>query len=257
METRNESSTSGSPEKLGLAELYSKRIAPTSGWSDMGGSEHFVQFYESDSFIVNSIAEYVIHGLRSNETCVVVASRKHMAEVEKIVESFTDGLDAARVEQRYLPLDAEDTLSRLMVGDMPDAELFSTIVGTMIAEASGRGRKIRIFGEMVGLLCSRRNYAAAIRLEDFWNALREQYPFSLFCAYPMSELSTPSATQNMAQICSGHVRVIPDESYTSLSNADERLRAIAALQQKTKHLEAEVAELEKRIASKQVGLQTA
>jgi hypothetical protein len=51
--------------------------------------------------------------------------------------------------------------------------------------------------------------------------------------------------------------VIPDESYTSLSNADERLRAIAALQQKTKHLEAELAELEMRIALKQVVLQPA
>ncbi len=223
----------------------------------MGGSDHFVQFYESDSFIVNSIAEYVIHGLRSNETCIIVASRKHMAEVEKIVESFTDGLDAARFEQRYLPLDAEGTLDSLMVGDMPDAELFSEVIGTTIAKAAGRGRKIRIFGEMVGLLCGRQNYPAAIRLEDFWNTLREEYPFSLFCAYPMSELNNSSATQNMAKICSSHARVIPDESYTSLSNADDRLRAIAALQQKTKHLEAELAELEMRIALKQVVLQPA
>jgi hypothetical protein len=239
----------------GLAQLYAKRIAPTSGWLDMGQEDHFVQFYEADDFIVNSIAEYVIHGLRSGETCIIAATAKHLVEVEKIICSYANGLQTARSEGRYVALDAVDTLSKFMIGDMPDEEFFSSIIGDVVAQAAGRKRGVRIFGEMVGVLCKRGNYAAAACLEELWNRLRERYTFSLFCAYPMDVLKRDGADNYMASICTTHTRVIPDESYTSLPSADERLRAIAVLQQRSKQLEAEVAELERRIAFKQVGLQ--
>lgn len=244
-------------ERLGLAQLYSKRVAPTSAWSDMGGDEHFVQFYEDDNYIVSSIAEYVIHGLRSGETCIVAATGEHLAAVENIINSFTSGLEAARSEGKYIPLNAVDTLSKFMVGKTPDAKLFSSVIGEIMANAAKRGHRIRVFGEMVGVLCCEGNYAGAIALEKLWNELREEYPFSLFCAYSMDGLNNSSATDNMAHICDGHSRVIPNESYTSLTNSSDRLKAIAVLQQRSKQLEAEVAELERRITLKQSTLQAA
>jgi hypothetical protein len=44
----------------GLAELASKRLAPTSDWSEMSRTDHFVQFYETDAAIVNSVAEHAL-----------------------------------------------------------------------------------------------------------------------------------------------------------------------------------------------------
>ncbi len=256
-ETRHLKVGASTAERLGLGQLYSSRIAPTSGWSDMGGAEHFVQFYKDDSYIVNSIAEYVIHGLKSNETCFVVASGEHLIEIEAIINSFTNGLAIAESEGRYIPLDAAETLSQIMAGEMPDADRFLSVVGTKVAAAAATGRKVRIFGEMVGLLCAKENYAAAIRLEELWNELKKDHPFSLFCGYSMGVLDSGTASDHMSQICGTHSRVIPDETYTSLTSGDERLTAIAMLQQRSKQLEAEVAELERRISQRQMSLQPA
>jgi hypothetical protein len=43
-------------------------------------------------------------------------------------------------------------------------------------------------------------------------------------------------------ICAAHARVIPTERYTSLADADDRLRAIVQLQHKARALDAEVIE---------------
>ena len=52
------------------------------------------------------------------------------------------------------------------------------------------------------------------------------------------------------KICGSHSRVIPSESYVSLTTAEERLRAVAYLQHRAKQLEAELAILQYRISKK-------
>ena len=234
--------------QTGLADFDSERLAPTANWFGMDRSEHFVQFYDSDDVIVNAIAEYVVHGLRSGETCIVAATKIHLVEVEKLIVSFAGSLQTIRKKGDYIPLDAVETLAAIMVDGTPDNGLFSSVIGDIVNRAARRGSGIRVFGEMVGVLSSQGNYPAAICLEDMWNDLRKKQPFSLFCAYPMGSLKVGS----MLNVCDQHSRIIPDESYTSLPTANERLRAIAMLQQRNKELEAEIAELERRISVKSV-----
>lgn len=244
-------------ERLGLAQLYSSRLAPTVGWTDMGGSEHFAQFYKDDSYIVNSIAEYVIHGLKSGDACIVVADGGRLTEIEKLIRGFIPDFDAARSNGSYSRLDAQATLSLIMKGDEPDTTAFVSVIGPLVEKAATQGRNVRIYGEMVGLLCSQQNYSAAIKLEELWNDLKKDHSFSLFCGYPMAGLGDQNAAEYMSHICDVHTNVIPDESYTSLSNLNERLRAIAMLQQRAQQLEAEVVELEQRISQRQMTLQPA
>ena len=58
----------------------------------------------------------------------------------------------------------------------------------MVAQAAQNGRRVRAFGEMVALLWSEGNQAAAIRLEELWNELALSQTFCLFCAYSMDSL---------------------------------------------------------------------
>ncbi len=235
----------------GLGELVSRRIAPSSDWTDMGGSEHFVQFYDSDEFIINSVSEYIIHGLKMGQTCIVAATRPHLDEIEVLIEEFGSPVERAKADGRYIPLDAKQTLDLFMADDRPDPDLFASVIGSLIRDAAARSGSIRVYGEMVGVLAAGGNYEAAIKLEDMWNKLRRVHPFSLFCGYPMSAMKNAAAGERMTHICDSHTRVIPDESYTGLTSADERLRMIAMLQQKGKQLEAELATLEHRIAKRQ------
>ncbi|HYY96285.1 MAG TPA: hypothetical protein VE713_17405, partial [Pyrinomonadaceae bacterium] len=50
------------------------RFAPRMDWSAMGETEHFVQFYESDAFLLNSLSEYTAAAIKAGEAAVVVAT---------------------------------------------------------------------------------------------------------------------------------------------------------------------------------------
>lgn len=230
----------------GLTELWSRRLAPNSDWSDSGSCEHFVQFYEADAFLVNSVAEYLIHGIRSGETCIVAATADHSRSIETVIARFGIDIKRAKETGKYIRLDASRTLAKFMSGGMPDADLFSRVIGSVIKKESGRSKGIRIFGEMVSILCTEGNYSAAIGLEDLWNGLRKEYPFSLFCGYHLSGIGHDE-DDRMRAICSTHARVIPAESYTALTSSHERLQMIAKLQQRNVQLEAELAAMQQRL----------
>ncbi len=236
----------------GLAEVAKRRMTPTSDWSGMGRTEHFVQFYESDAFIVNSVAEYLSHGIKAGESCIIAATRDHIDEIERVIGAFGQDVRAAADSGLYIPLEARSVLSKIMIDGLPDETFFLEILGPLMEKSSRKRGRIRIFGELVAVLLSEGNARAAIQLEALWNNLREKYPFSLFCAYPIDGFTGSEAAKYMAGVCSGHAQVIPGESYTSLTTPDERLRAIALLQQRGKQLEAEILELERRIKTRSI-----
>lgn len=243
---------SGSMVTSGRAEVTKRRMSPTSDWSGMARAEHFVQFYESDAFIINSVAEYLCHGIKAAEFCVIAATQDHIDEIERVITSFGQDVKAAAESGMYVRLEARDVLSKIMIDGLPDEAAFLELIGPLVRRTSGDGRSTRIFGELVAVLLSENNARAAIQLEGFWNDLRKKYPFSLFCAYPIDGFTGGDAADYMAGVCSGHSQVIPGESYTSLTTPDERLRAIALLQQRGKQLEAEIRELERCIKTRSV-----
>ncbi len=217
-------------------------VAPRWQWSAMGASEHFVQFCETDEFLIHSVSAYIGDGLRLGDACIVLATESHRESLEERLKG--DGLEVAATHLRglYASIDAAATLSKFMVEGSPEPGRFAEVVGSMIARAAKGQRRVRIFGELVALLWADGNRAAAIRLEELWNDLGKVHAFSLFCAYPMHGFGGEAHEVEFTEICQQHARVIPAESYSALASPDERLRAITLLQQKAKSLEGEKAE---------------
>ncbi len=207
----------------------------------MRPSDHIVQFYESDTVLVDSVSRYVCEGLESGESCIVIATPTHRDSLDR--ELTARGIDVAIATAlgHYISLDAQETLSKFMIDDSPDPKRFDAAVGRVIADAAGAGRPIRAFGEIVALLWTNGNDVAAIQLEDLWNQVSNRYTFRLLCAYPMDGFGCDSHARHFAEICGHHSQVVPAESYTRLGGPSERLREIALLQQKARALEAEVA----------------
>ncbi|HEV7374246.1 MAG TPA: ATP-binding protein [Pyrinomonadaceae bacterium] len=220
-------------------------FAPHSDWTHMSESDHFVQFYETDGFLLNSLNGFVGAGLSAGEAVIVVATKEHRAGLEELLKASSLDVFTARATGQYVSLDAGETLSKFMVDGQPEPELCAEIIGSIIKRAAEGRPRVRIFGEMVALLWAEGNCDAAIRLEELWNNLGKIHPFSLFCAYTMNGFNGEEFVERLGNVCAGHSRVIPAESYTSLDSADERLRAITVLQQKARSLEAEVAERKK------------
>ncbi|HYP00690.1 MAG TPA: ATP-binding protein [Pyrinomonadaceae bacterium] len=217
-------------------------LAPIADWSAMSEPEHFVQFYEADEFLLNSLGGFIGAGLAEGDACIVVATKAHRDSLDERLRARGLDVDAARACGQYVSLDASEILSKFMSGAQPDAVRFAKVVGGIIAGAAEGRQRVRIFGEMVALLWAEGNCDAAIRVEELWNELHRTRTFSLFCAYPMNGFNGESFAAGLGNVCTTHTRVIPAESYTALSGADERLRNIIGLQQKARSLEAEIAE---------------
>src|SRR5579862_5287526 len=158
------------------------RFAPTLDWREMNESDHFVQFYERDASLVNAVSGFIGAGLEAGESCIVIATEAHREEIEATLKARALDLAAMRAQGQYVSYDAAETLLRFMREGSPEPQHFMETVGRVIAEAAQEGRRVRAFGEMVALLWSAGNQAAAIRLEELWNELAQSYTFCLFCA---------------------------------------------------------------------------
>ena len=228
------------------------RPMTTASWNEISEAEHFVQFCETDAFLINSVSEFIGTGLRAGDAGIVLGTMPHRESLEERLKG--DGLAVAAAHERgqYVSVDAAATLSKFMVDGSPDPGRFVEVIGSIIMRAAQGRSRVRVFGELVVLLWADGNRAAAIRLEELWNDLARTCTFSLFCAYPMQGFSGEVYEAEFTEICKQHSRVIPAESYAALTSPDERLRAITLLQQKANSLEAEIAE--RKVAEKALRL---
>jgi signal transduction histidine kinase/ActR/RegA family two-component response regulator len=227
-------------------------LAPLSDWRGVEESEHFVQFYETDKFLLDSLSGFIGAGLREGEGCIVLATGEHLTELEDRLT--VDGLDlkAAGESGQYVSLEASGALSLFMIDGLPEPRRFDEFVSALLSRAIEGRHRVRIFGEMVMLLWSEGNQEAAFRLEELWNELHRVRPFKLFCAYPLNGFDTAGHAESLHGVCSTHSRVIPAESYTALISPDDRLRAIIKLQQQARLLQQKLEEREQLLAREQL-----
>ncbi|HEX6289488.1 MAG TPA: ATP-binding protein [Herpetosiphonaceae bacterium] len=217
-------------------------LAPQADWHPLRESEHVVQLYEADTFLIQALSEFIGTGLAAGDPCIVIATPEHRAGLDERLQLAGLDLVAARESGQYLTLDAAETLATFMVDGSPEPSRFAAIVEQIVARAAERRRQVWIFGEMVALLWAEGQHDAALRLEAFWNDLHTRHAFVLCCAYPIHGFGGDALAQPLKEVCAAHGRVIPAESYTALATADERLRVISQLQQKAQSLEVEIAE---------------
>ncbi|CAN5205080.1 hypothetical protein BH11PAT1_BH11PAT1_4750 [soil metagenome] len=229
-------------QEVSLQEISSSHLAPHADWSQMSSTAHFVQFYETDKFLLDSLAGFIGEGLRKGEIGIIIATKAHRESLDVRLKSQGLDLVTARKQGAYIVLDAAEILSQFMVEGMPDAEKFSHVIGDLLVQASQKATQIRAFGEMVAQLWTEGNQAGAIYLEELWNSIGKNHSFSLFCAYPMQGFDRESHGSSFTEIGTRHSHVIPADSYSGLATSDERLRAISLLQQKAESLEAEIQE---------------
>jgi CheY-like chemotaxis protein len=223
-----------------LSTLADDSFAPQVDWTKMRDSEHFVQFYENDEYLIESVSGYVAAALSEGDSSIVIASPGHRHALQR--ELVACGIDVTEAQNsgRYVLLDALETLSKFMIDGSPDPQRFDATIGTIVRRLRQCGRRVHAFGEMVALLWSKGLCNAAIELEQLWNKLASREQFALFCAYPIGVFNEVGNAEGFQGICTCHSRVIPAESYAAVDTVDKRLRAITLLQQKAQSLEAEI-----------------
>ena len=172
----------------------------------VAANDHFVEFYDDDAALVESVRTFVSIGLSEGDAAVVVAGPAHRAAFDRVLGRSVD-LTAARAKSLYTVLDAEETMSLFMRGGLPDPQLFETVIGLTIERAAAAGKNVRLFGEMVAILWAEGNVRGALELEELWNRLAQKHPFKLFCAYP-AELFGSGQPESISAVCHQHSQVV-------------------------------------------------
>ena len=174
---------------------------------------HDVQFYETEDFLLGSVADYLATGVRLGQPIVVIATGAHCKGYKDAMRARGSDPDELTEGRDAIWLDARETLAAFMEGGQPNAELFELTVGRVF-ESLRRNRRyvmIRAHGEMVDLLWREGKADAALALEELWNALSRRHSFSLLCTYSRQTLATVMKVDGVERICGSHARVLPSE----------------------------------------------
>ncbi|HJR78033.1 MAG TPA: response regulator [Nitrospiraceae bacterium] len=212
---------------------------------DIHESDHLVQFYEQDAFLVEQAVNFITAPSESDHTGIIIATQPHHEAMQQRLAASLTGQPASSSRRRIIALDARATLEEIMVLGHPHQGRFTDLIGRLIDQATQGGSKpVRVFGEMVALLWADGKHDAALQLEELWNQLGAVHRFSLLCAYPIQGFSRSEDTVRFAGICGLHSVVRPTESFL-LSKSTERVhRVVAHLQLRAQILQAEIARRE-------------
>ena len=186
--------------------------------------EHVVQLYGSDErLLARSVCRFLAEGFARGEGLMLIATPRH---TEAFASGLAEcGLDVPRIvsEGRLAVFDAEALLGRLMVDGMPDPQRFDDVVGRELETVRHRGGSagVTAYGEMVGILWSAGQVAAAERLEALWNAAMERGGLRLFCAYAIDLLGQGWDSAAVSPIFASHTATLPagEEFEWALSRA--------------------------------------
>ena len=123
---------SGGVYRIGRRKLMDRlkelQQIPTQGGGDLTANvelhSHFVGFYETEKFLVDSVLDFLAPGLRAGDAAIVVANEAHRHSVDSALMAAGIDLPEARGCGRYIALDASEALGTFMVGGRPDAARF-------------------------------------------------------------------------------------------------------------------------------------
>jgi PAS domain S-box-containing protein len=174
---------------------------------------HRLQLYTADGeVLVSNVCDYLCEGLERGEGILIVTTPEHRAAFERKMMARISRADFARgLETRQIVFqDAQDLLSLLVVGGKLEWARFECIVGSAISQVRPRneGFPCRAYGEMVGLLWTAGEFAAAARLEEFWNTLLRGGGFQLFCAYPIDVFAAEFHSPAVRAVLQCHTHLI-------------------------------------------------
>jgi DNA-binding NarL/FixJ family response regulator len=186
-------------------------VTPISIQSAAVAPHHEVGFYSDDRFLLEDLTQFVSAALKRGSGAIVVATESHRNNLLPRLRAQDLDIAVAIEQGGYIPLDAADTLTALMVNNTPDPARFLQCLGDLIAiatkAAKGQQGRVAVFGECVHLLWAQGNVEAAIQFEKLGNQLAKIYDVDILCGYSLGSVRVDMDSQILRRICAQHSHV--------------------------------------------------
>lgn len=190
-----------------VSSKHTRRYNKELFWGEISPCEHILQLYEDDEVFFDALTKFVAEGLLAEEAVIVLATGEHLNVLEQRLAAKCIDIQTARLRNQFIVRDADEVLSKLLVNNWPDREVFMEMVTELLTLARGSGRRVRAFGELVAVMWARGLNGATVNLEHLWHELIEKEGFPLFCAYPKSGF-TQDCVDSIKEICDAHSQLI-------------------------------------------------
>jgi CheY-like chemotaxis protein len=187
----------------------------SSGASTAPGS-HAVQFYDDEQCIVHAIAEFFTQGARPGDPLILVSRPRTFTAVTAHLASGRYG-SAADVADRILFFDGEAALPGIMEGQRIDPARAERLLRHVLAQScpSHTQGTVRLYGEVVDILCQHGHHSAALQFEGLATSLLDQQPeLSILCGYAAERFNDGTGATRIRAVCRKHSHVMPAESFT-------------------------------------------
>jgi hypothetical protein len=195
---------------------------------------HCAQFHRDRAGLGESAYAFLEAGLRRDNSVLVVTTAEH-------VETAFDRLAASKFHPRSLcnsgqlaVLHADTLREQFVIDGVPEWSQFRSVLQPVLARLQPHGRGLRIYSELTNIVWEGGNTAAAIRLEDFWNAMAGTYPFSLYCGYTMDTHCEKAYAAPLEELGRTHTEILgtpEDEQFgIALDRASKEIFGISLTQ---------------------------
>ena len=172
---------------------------------------HEVQFYSNDAVFLDSFARFIAVALKAGDAAIVLATKSHLDSLLQRLKAEGVDTEGALQQGTYVPLDAADALSKVMVDGLLDTIRYLGGIGGLIEAAAGAARseppRVVVCGEGVALLHAEGKTDAAILIERGCNDLAKTYGIDILCAYPLSSFHDEEDEHDFQSICAEHSAV--------------------------------------------------
>lgn len=195
---------------------------------------HFAQFHRDRGGLGESAVEFLEGGLRRGNSVLVVAT---IEQVEQTFDRLTTGKfhPKSLCESGQLAvLDADSLLEQFVTDGTAEWSEFRSVVQPVLSRLQPHGQGTRVYSELANALWEGENTAAAIQLEEFWNAMAGTYSFSLYCGYTMDTHSEKAYAAPLEELGRTHTDILgtpEDEQFgAALDRASKEIFGISLTQ---------------------------
>ena len=174
---------------------------------------HRLQLFDTSESLVESVASFLFEGYVRGEHLLMVAKPRHREAVLAALHRLGCFPPDVETSQRLIALDAADLLRSISRDGRLDASYFKRTFRPLMKSLTGTGH-LRIYGEAVDLLAEQGDLGAAFALEQLWNVLGSEMPFTMMCGYCSAHFTASTAQRALRDICGTHTDVMADADDT-------------------------------------------